>query len=90
MIRFLECMYICIDLFINYFEWKVKYCILWLVCRLVVQVVCDMNVNEDKLFSLFGYFGVGYVRNLLLYICLKSIYQLFYLFFLELIIEGLF
>lgn len=69
MIRFLECMYICIDLFINYFEWKVKYCILWLVCRLVVQVVCDMNVNEDKLFSLFGYFGDLSLYLVMLEIC---------------------
>lgn len=65
MIRFLECMYICIDLFINYFEWKVKYCILWLVCRLV----CDMNVNEDKLFSLFGYFGDLSLYLVMLEIC---------------------
>lgn len=69
MIRFLECMYICIDLFINYFEWKVKYCILWLVCRLVVQVVCDMNVNEDKLFGLFGYFGDLSLYLVMLEIC---------------------
>lgn len=89
MIRPSECMYIRIDPLTNHSEWKAKYCILWLVCRLVAQAVCDMNVNEDKLSSSPGHFGAGHVRNLSLYTCLKSTHQLFYSSSSEPITEGL-
>lgn len=60
MIRPSECMYIRID---------PQYCILWLVCRLVAQAVCDMNVNEDKLSSSPGHFGDPSLHLVMLETC---------------------
>lgn len=69
MIRPSECMYIRIDPLTNHSEWKAKYCILWLVCRLVAQAVCDMNVNEDKLSSSPGHFGNPSLHLVMLETC---------------------
>lgn len=69
MIRPSECMYIRIDPLTNHSEWKAKYCILWLVCRLVAQAVCDMNVNEDKLSSSPGHFGDPSLHLVMLETC---------------------
>lgn len=59
--------------------------ILWLVCRLVVQAISDMNVNEDKLSSSPGHFGdlsltPGHVRNLSLHLSKEHTLAILFIF----------